>query len=387
MAFSAACVSAADGQGNPPRAAEIGKRIFLDTNLSRPRGQGCISCHFPGAAFADPRPVSPGAVPGRQGRRNAPSLMYAALIPGFAYDDFLTRDGEEIFAWEGGLFHDGRARDLFDQVQKPFFDPSEMNLPNEAALASRLRQAGYAAEFRKWVGKDVWSNDQKLNYHAYRALVEFLREPMFRPFNARIDDFLNGDPNALNEAEKRGLKVFREAGKCADCHFLEPHSWPRPLLSDFGYDNLGAPSRGKKDPGLGAVTKSPDELGQFRAPSLRNIALTAPYMHNGSIATLREVMEFYNKRDLEPQRWGPTDYPETVNREDMGDLGLTDQQVADLTALMDAFTDRTLLRRKPGQTFPAVAPGTPGSKELRLHFPGWTHRRHPAFPGKADAAE
>ena len=102
-------------------AAKIGKEIFLDTGLSRPVGQACVSCHFPSAAFADSRPVSPGAVKGRNGRRNAPSLMYAALIPSFAYEDLFTKDGTEIYAYEGGLFHDGRARDLFEQVQQPFF--------------------------------------------------------------------------------------------------------------------------------------------------------------------------------------------------------------------------------------------------------------------------
>jgi len=122
----------------------------------------------------------------------------------------------------------------------------------------------------------------------------------------------------------------------------------------------------------------------FRAPSLRNVALTAPYMHNGSIATLREVMEFYNKRDLEPARWRATDYPETVNHDDLGDLGLTEQEITDLTALMNAFTDRTLLNLKPDQTFPATPPGTPSSHQLRLAFPGWTHRLHPAFPATID---
>lgn len=306
--------------------------------------------------------------------------MYAALIPGIVYEDILTPDGEEIAAWEGGLFLDGRARDLFEQVKQPFFNSKEMNLPDEAALATRLRRSGYARDFRRWVGNEIWTDDRKLTYHAYRALVEFLREPMFRPFNARIDDYLAGDTDALTIVEKRGLNVFREDGKCADCHFLRLNTWPRPLLSDFGYDNLGVPSRGPKDPGLGAITKNKDDLGQFKAPTLRNIELTAPYMHNGSIKTLREVLEFYNKRDLETQRWGNTDYPETVNREDLGDLQLTDQQVDDLLALMSAFTDRTLSQMQKGQPFPAVPTNVPPSSKLRLNFPGWTHRLHPAFP-------
>ena len=365
-------------QASPP-LAEIGRQIFLSTELSKPQGQGCVSCHLPNAAFSDPRPVSPGAVKGRTGRRNAPSLMYAALIPSFAYEDVFTSDGEELYAFEGGLFLDGRARDLFEQVQQPFFNKNEMNLRDEAELAIRLRNSTFAREFQNLLSGDDWNSDQKLTYHAYRALVEFLKEPMFRPFDARIDDYLAGDVGALTPAEKRGLTVFREAGKCADCHFLTPMNWEKPLLSDFGYDNLGVPSLGKKDPGLGAVTGNREELGQFKAPSLRNISLTAPYMHNGSIATLREVIEFYNKRDVELKRWGATDYPDTVNREDLGNLKLTDQQVADLLDLMDAFTDRTLLNRKPQQRFPVAKTSTPSTESKRLFFPDWTHRLHPAF--------
>lgn len=366
-------------------ASEIGKSVFLDTSLSNPSGQGCVSCHQPNAAFADPRPVSPGAVADRKGIRNAPSLMYVALIPPFAYEDVFTKEGDEIYAYEGGLFHDGRANDLFEQVQQPFFDANEMNLQDEAQLTARLRKAEYADALRTWVGEKVWKDDQTLAYHVYRSLVEFLKDPMFRPFDSRIDHFLAGNASALSTAEKRGLDVFREQGKCADCHFLEPTNWQKPLLSDFGYDNLGVPSRGKKDPGLGGHTKNAEQLGMFRAPSLRNVALTGPYMHNGSIASLREVLEFYNKRDVEPKRWGTTDYPETVNHDDMGNLKMSEEQIDDLLALMRAFTDRSLLTMKNQKlSFPAVRAGTRSTKQLRLYFPDWTHRKHTAFPGKPD---
>lgn len=361
-------------------AAKIGLLIFSDISLSRPAGQGCISCHDPRHAFSDPRAVSLGADPERIGTRNAPSLMYAALIPPFALEELINAEGEEIPVWEGGLFQDGRAHDLFAQVQEPFFNPDEMNISSIAALAGGLRNAEYADKFKTWVGESAWDDDSKLTYFAFRALVEFLKEPLFRPFDARIDDYLEGAEDALSEAERRGLIVFQGAGKCADCHLLEPRSWSKPLLSDYGYDNLGAPTRGAKDPGLSGVTGDEEHLGQFRAPSLRNVELTAPYLHNGSIATLREVMEFYNKRDLEPDRWGGTDYPETVNHDDSGDLGLTDQEVADLTALMSAFTDRSLLEMREGAIFPGAPEDIPSTKERKLYFPDWTHRLHPAFP-------
>ena len=359
-----------------PDLAEIGRSVFTDKNLSNPPGQSCMTCHKPNHAFADPRRISPGAVPSFSGNRNAPSLMYAALIPPFAYEDILLPDGTEIFAWEGGLFHDGRARDLFEQVGQPFFEPHEMNLKNKAALAQRIRKSAYRGKFPKRALKD---NDQ-LSYLVFRSLVEFLKSPSFRPFDSPFDRYQAGDQDALSLSQKRGLIIYKTSGGCADCHLLEPQNWDKPLLSDFGYDNLGAPASGKKDPGLFAVTGNSEDLGKFRAPSLRNIELTAPYLHNGSIKTLREVLEFYNKRDLEPERWGVTDYPETVNHDDLGNLGLTDEEITHLLDFLHAFTDDSLSKKKT--TFPTHPKYTPSTESIRLNFPDHTHRLDPNFETK-----
>ena len=348
--------------------AVIGRQIFMDTSLSQPVGQGCISCHDPKAAFADSRRVSPGAVNGRKGRRNAPTLMYAALIPPIAAEDFYDEEGELIYVLEGGLFLDGRAHNQFEQVQMPFFNEDEMNLSGPADLADRIRKSEYAPDFKKLVGGKVWGDDGKLVDQVYHSLVAFLREPMFRPFNARIDDFWKGDVKALNDSELRGLALFQSKAGCAQCHPLGVGTWPEPLLSDFGYDNLGAPSIGGKDPGLGGVSGRKNEMGQFRSPTLRNIALTAPYLHNGSIKTLKEVMEFYNKRDVEPERWGKTDFPETVNHDDMGDLKLTDQEVDDLVALMHTFTDKNLVEMKEGDELPKTPEGVPSTESRKAFF-------------------
>lgn len=371
---------AQDGQrSSDGRLAEVGQLIFFDATLSNPKGQSCSSCHSLQSAFADGRRVSPGAVPGRVGTRNAPTLMYAALIPGIAYEDVLLPDRTEIFNWEGGLFHDGRARDLFDQVQQPFFDDHEMNLRDEGELVRRLRSASYADALEALVGQEYWQDERHVAYIAYRSLVEFLKEPIFRPFDAPIDDYLAGNTAALTKQQLRGLEVFRGAGNCASCHLLTPTNWKQPLLSDFAYDNLGVPSRGRKDPGLAAQTKQDDDLGKFRAPSLRNVALTAPYMHNGAIEKLSEVLEFYNKRDLEPKRWGKTDYPMTVNRADLGDLKLTAEQLDDLLALMTAFTDRSLTQVKANRPLPKASPKVAKTAEIKDFFPDWTHRLHPVF--------
>ena len=363
--------------GEETPQVSLGKRIFLDTSLSNPPGQACVSCHSPQNAFADPRRVSPGAMEGQKGRRNAPSLMYAALIPPQRLEDTYDENGDLEYIVEGGLFLDGRAHDLLEQVRHPFFDKNEMNIADGKELARKLRTKDYGEVFK---GLD----DKEVNERAFRALVAFLREPMFRPFNARIDEYWAGNKDALTLSEKRGLDVFQTSGGCATCHLTGVSSWPEPLLTDAGFDNLGVPAIGTKDPGLGAITGKAGELGQFKVPSLRNVALTAPYLHNGSIKSLKEVMEFYNKRDLEPERWGVTNYPETVNHEDMGDLGLTEQEVEDLVALMDAFTDRNLLEMKAGQQFPTVPPGVPSTKERKAFF--LPKRRHdlttPRRPGQ-----
>ena len=341
--------------------AALGEKIFLDTSLSNPPGQGCVSCHSPKDAFADPRRVSLGAVRGRVGRRNAPSLMYAALIPSQRLEDTYDDNGELEYIVEGGLFLDGRAHDLLDQVRHPFFDKNEMNLAGAKELAGKFRGGDYAKEF-----EDL--TDKEINEKAFEALVAFLREPMFRPFNARIDEYWAGDKEALSLSEKRGLDVFQTSGGCSTCHLTGVASWPEPLLTDSGFDNLGAPAIGKIDPGLGAITGKAGELGKFKVPSLRNVALTAPYLHNGSIRTLKEVIELYNKRDLEPERWGVTNYPRTVNHEDMGDLGLTDQEVDDLVALLAAFTDQNLLKIPEGNLFPQIPLGVPQTKERKAFF-------------------
>lgn len=359
-----------------PDLPEIGRSVFTDKNLSNPPGQSCLTCHNPNHAFADPRRVSPGATPTLSGNRNAPSLMYAALIPPFAYEDILLPDGTEIFAWEGGLFHDGRAKDLFEQVDQPFFEAHEMNLKNKADLAQKIRKSTYKGKFPKGALKD----NNQLTYLVFRSLVEFLKSPFFRPFDSPFDRYQAGEKSSLSLSQKRGLDIYKTSGGCADCHFLEPQNWNKPLLSDFGYDNLGAPAIGKKDPGLFVVTGNPEDLGKFRAPSLRNIELTAPYLHNGSIKTLREVLEFYNKRDLEPERWGVTDYPETVNHDDLGNLGLTDEDITNLLNFLHAFTDDSLTKKET--TFPIAPKKTPSTESIRLNFPDHTHRLDPNFETK-----
>jgi cytochrome c peroxidase len=163
----------------------------------------------------------------------------------------------------------------------------------------------------------------------------------------------------LNEIELLGLKVFEDEkkGNCAACHPSQPSNGVPPLFTDFTYDNLGVPrnennpflhlpehfnknGRNHKDLGLGGAThvNNSAEYGKFKVPTLRNIALTAPYMHNGVFKTLREVVEFYNTRDID-LKWGIPEVADNVNREELGNLKLTDEEMNALVIFMTTLTD------------------------------------------------
>ncbi|MDA7890723.1 hypothetical protein N9A73_02070, partial [Akkermansiaceae bacterium] len=150
---------------------------------------------------------------------------------------------------------DGRAHDLLDQVRHPFFDKNEMNIAGAKELAGKFRSGDYAKEF-----EDL--TDKEINEKTFEALVAFLREPMFRPFNSRIDEYWAGDKEALSLSEKRGLDVFQTSGGCSTCHLTGVASWPKPLLTDLFH--FQAP--------LGLLGKSTRdlELSQERLGNLGN---------------------------------------------------------------------------------------------------------------------
>jgi cytochrome c peroxidase len=339
------------GMGNDsPTAASLGGKLYFDTSLSNPPGQACASCHLPGAGFADPDrelPVSRGVHPERFGSRNAPTLSYAMYSPPFHYDK-----EEELYV--GGQFLDGRVATLEEQARKPFTNPVEMANADEAAVIERVRNAPYAAEFDavyKLEGGDFNMD------HVVNAIATFQRSQVFRPFTSKYDYYLAGKV-ALTEQEKRGLELFNDEkkGNCAACHpSTVGEDGTPPLFTDYTYDNLGAPfnanspfysqdmqfnPEGEKaiDIGLGKTTGRPEDNGKFKVSTLRNIALTPPYMHNGVFATLREVVDFYNTRDTD-KKWAPAEVQENINVEELGDLKLTDAEVDDIVVFMETLTD------------------------------------------------
>lgn len=272
--------------------AQIGRAIFNDTRLSADGRISCASCHQPDKAFADGRVVAVG-VDGRSGTRNTPDLRDVARRP--------------VFFW------DGRASRLEDAVLRPFFNPREHGLGSSADLIHRVRQPGSHAE--ALAAYHGLSSESIEASHIATALVAYLLE--LRPGESAFDRFRRGDAGALAEDARRGLDIFTGRAQCAGCHRItgEPARFTDDAQHSAG---VGMPAiRGRladsvlraaqlrpeqteaqlaADPVLAAlghflISGDPADIGKFRTPALRNVASTAPYMHDGSVPTLEAVLE------------------------------------------------------------------------------------------------
>lgn len=345
------------------KLAELGKQLFFDTTLSEPAGQACASCHLPTSGFADPDrelPVSRGVHPDRFGERNTPSIAYSMFSPAFYFD-------EEEQHYIGGLFHDGRARTLEVQAIQPLLNALEMANPNKESVVTKVRAASYAPQFDQVFGEDSLNNDDTAMEYIARALAAFERTEIFRPFSSKYDYYLAGKVD-LSAQEQKGLELFEaeDKGNCAACHpgSLRDNGEP-PLFTDFSYDNIGLPanqanpfysqsrqfnSKGDQyiDIGLSKTTGRKEDLGKFKVPTLRNVAITPPYLHNGIFTSLREVVDFYNTRDTRDD-WGKPEVTENVNSEELGDLGLSDEEVDAIVAFMGTLTDGYDVNQKSGR--------------------------------------
>ncbi|MGZ3427909.1 MAG: cytochrome-c peroxidase [Polyangia bacterium] len=333
------------------RLEKLGRLAFFDESLSEPAGESCATCHDPAAAFTDPRgglPTSRGAVPGDAGVRNTPTAMYAAFVPPLHYVN--PDDG-----FAGGLFLDGRVDSLEAQAQKPLTNPIEMGNADDHAVAVKLRVATYADLFRRTFGDAALDDDRAAVAALGQAIAAFERRRELAPFSSKFDAFLAGRV-ALSPAAARGLAVFEDEqrGPCSACHPSRPgDDGTPPLFTDFTYDNLGIP-KNAANPYYTMGTVNPDGAayvdhglqttlgdgafdGMFRVPTLRNIALTAPYGHNGYFADLRSIVDFYNTRDQRP--WPAPEVAATMNRDELGQLGLSDADVDDLIAFLYTLTD------------------------------------------------
>jgi cytochrome c peroxidase len=278
--------------------ATLGKRLFYDPQLSRTNEVSCGSCHQQAYAFADPNTVSTG-IEGRTGTRNAPSLVNAA--------------------WGKSFFWDGRARTLEEQASKPIENPVEMDLALSDAVERLASDPSYVAAFQKAYGEAPSESTLE------KALASFVRSVVSG--SSAYDRHLRGDDSDFGEQRKRGEVLFAsEKAECFHCH-------PGGSLSNEGYFNNGTYTAGG-DTGRQQVTGRVGDTGKFKVPGLRNIALTAPYMHDGSVPTLEAVIEQYAA--------GGRGDPTTDSQ--IKPLALTDEDKADLLEFMRSFTDDALLQ-------------------------------------------
>lgn len=328
----------------------LGKFIYFDKNLSTPGGQACASCHWPKAGYAEPDselPVSEGVIKGRFGSRNAPTSAYAAFSPVFHYDPVKG-------SYVGGQFWDGRAATLADQAKGPFLNPLEMNNPDKEAVVNKVCKSFYAPLFIAVYGPGSLNDAEKAYDLIADAIAAYESTSEVCKFNSKYDLYLEGKIK-LTKQEMRGLALFEGKAKCTNCHPNRsgPDGTP-PLFTDFTYDNLGVPKNpdnpfyslppefnpdGKNfiDLGLGGVLHDSAQYGKMKVPTLRNIAKTAPYMHNGYFKTLKDVVSFYNTRDV--CNWPAPEVPQNINTEELGNLGLTNQEVDDIVAFLNTLTD------------------------------------------------
>jgi len=354
VCFLGGCMETADvtGEHGFTPKENLGKLLFFEESLSSPVGQSCATCHDPAVAFADPDtelPVSRGARPGLYGNRNDMPVSYSAFAPPLHIDPV-----EDI--WVGGVFWDGRANSLIEQAMGPPLNPLEMANEDTSSIAEKLRALSYASRFDEVYGPGALDNPDSAFFFMADAIEAYERTDEVNPFNSKYDYWLRGEVE-LTEQEKRGLQVFEQEdkGNCAACHPSQPgEDGSPPLFTDYTYDNLGAPRNPENpfyllpvefnpdgfeyiDLGLAATVDDPAENGKFRVPTLRNVALTSPYLHNGVFKTLFQTISFYNTRDV--ASWPDPEVAENVNFDELGNLGLTNQEMEDLVAFLHTLTD------------------------------------------------
>ena len=323
--------------------AELGQALFSDQNLSFHRSQSCASCHDPGSAFIDRRandasdgqnvaPASLGDNGTSIGDRNAPTAAYMAFSDTFCHGQRERAPSQQASGigvyqgYLGGQFWDGRASDLAAQAGGPPLNPDEMGMPDKASVVGRLLEnSEYVAVFKALYGDEIFANTEA----AYDAMAEAIGEFEFRnreqfyPFSSRYDRSLRGeyqyDPASLAATGK--TLFFSSDLTCAACHQLRQSNSDRgEIFSSFEYHNIGVPKNRRLraingvaedfvdlglalNPAVATGDKTAQE-GKFKVPTLRNVALTAPYMHNGVFNTLEAVLSFYEHAKVRARQQG-----------------------------------------------------------------------------------
>lgn len=350
-----------------PTREKLGQALFFDANLSANRSQACATCHNPDFAFTDPRETEAGKAVSlgddghSLGDRNAPSAAYALFSPSF----HRLEDGNGA----GGQFHDGRAMGLADQAGGPPLNPIEMGMKDVAAVEARLREnPDYVAAFTALFGETAMARPGALYRAMTEALAAYERTAEFAPFDSRYDRYLKGE-ETFTEQEELGRTLFfsTQFANCSLCHDIRGRDGrlERSTFSGYRYFNIGVPVNadvrklnglkpGHVDEGLAlnpAMAGDAAARGKFKTPSLRNVAVTGPYMHNGVFKDLRTVVLFYNKynskkksRQVDPetgQRWGPPEVADNIALKELETgPGLDDPRIDALVAFLKTLTDR-----------------------------------------------
>jgi cytochrome c peroxidase len=316
-----------------PTKVALGRKLFFDRRLSRNDTLSCAMCHIPEQGFSNNEIATPVGIEGRSVRRNAPTLFDVAFVP--------------------RLFHDGRAASLEEQVWGPLLARNEMDNTSTGALVSKLRGLpDYAGRF-----DDAFPGAGLSKQSIGRALASY--ERTLTTGNSAFDRWhFGGEGDAVDAAAKRGFELFRGTAGCIACHTVERDF---ALFTDGAFHNTGvgagvrsagtpathrvqiAPGRWVEvdaaivaavseppvsDAGRLEVTGDPADRGRYRTPTLRNVALTAPYMHDGSLATLRDVVAFYDRGGLPNPNLDPRIHL----------LGLSEPDIDDLVAFLDTLT-------------------------------------------------
>jgi cytochrome c peroxidase len=362
---------------NPSTAAlaQLGRLMFFDPSLSASGKLACSTCHDPKFAYGPP-PGKALAVGGpdmsQSGTRAVPSLRYLNRVPQFSEQHrFADGDVGPI----GGLTWDGRAASLHEQASIPLLAANEMANAGPAEVALKLSRAGYAALFRAAFGANIFKDPQRAFDLGLLALEAFQQVPEeFYPYSSRYDAFLRGDIE-LTEQEERGVKLFKDPakGNCASCHLGVTRAGTPPPFTDFDFVNVGAPRNPRiaanTDPNyydLGLCGPLRQDLlgrreycGFFRSPTVRNTATREVFFHNGVFKSLREVLHFYNERDLFPERYYPRNpdgsvrkfddlppgYPDNVDhdppldRKPGDEPALSESDIDDLIAFLQTLND------------------------------------------------